>query len=63
VKHEADQVLAEITCKKLEAQQQINMLAALQKRHHIRAQTVTDRGQRVDAESGLRFARVTGWLP
>ncbi|XP_021913761.1 programmed cell death protein 7-like isoform X2 [Zootermopsis nevadensis] len=62
LKHEADQVLAEVTRKKSEAQRQINMLAALQKLRHIRAQIVTNRGQHVDAESGLRFARVTEHL-
>jgi hypothetical protein len=56
-------VLAEVTRKKSEAQRQINMLAALQKLRRIRSQMATNRGQRMDAESGLRFARVTGWFP
>lgn len=63
MKHEADQVLSEVTRKKSEAQRQINMLAALQKLRRIRAQITTNRGQHIDAESGLRFARVTGGLP
>jgi len=60
LKHEADQVLSEVTRKKSEAQRQINMLAALQKLRRVRAQMATHRGERVDAESGLRFVRVTG---
>jgi len=53
-------VLSEVTRKKSEAQRQINMLAALQKLRHVRAQMATHRGERIDAESGLRFVRVTG---
>jgi hypothetical protein len=60
LKHEADQVLSEVTRKKSEAQRQINMLAALQKLRRVRAQMATNRGEHVDAESGLRFVRVTG---
>jgi hypothetical protein len=60
LKHEADQVLSEVTRKKSEAQRQLNMLAALQKLRRVRAQIATHRGERVDAESGLRFVRVTG---
>lgn len=55
-------MLAEVTRKKSEAHRQINMLAALQKLRHARAQTATNRGEHVDAENGLRFARVTGLL-
>jgi len=62
LKHEADQVLSEVTRKKSEAQRQINMLAALQKLRHVRAQMATHRGERIDAESGLRFVRVTEHL-
>ncbi|PNF28942.1 hypothetical protein B7P43_G15266 [Cryptotermes secundus] len=62
LKHEADQVLAEVTRKKSEAQRQVNMLTALQKLRRIRAQIATNRGQRIDAESGLRFTRVTDHL-
>lgn len=62
LKHEADQVLSEVTRKKSEAQRQINMLAALQKLRRVRAQMATHRGERVDAESGLRFVRVTEHL-
>lgn len=62
LKHEADQVLAEVTRKKSEAQRQINMLAALQKLRRIRAQIATNRGQHMDTESGLRFTRVTDHL-
>lgn len=60
LKHEADQVLSEVTRKKSEAQRQINMLAALQKLRRVRTQMATHRGERIDAESGLRFVRVTG---
>jgi hypothetical protein len=60
LKHEADQVLSDITRKKSEAQRQINMLAALQKLRRVRAQMATNRGEHVDAEGGLRFVRVTG---
>lgn len=62
LKHEADQVLSEVTRKKSEAQRQINMLAALQKLRRVRAQMATNRGEHVDAESGLRFVRVTEHL-
>jgi len=53
-------VLSEVTRKKSEAQRQINMLAALQKLRRVRTQMATHRGERIDAESGLRFVRVTG---
>ena len=60
MKHEADQVLSEVTRKKAEARRQINMLKALEKLRRIRAQTATRRGQHVNAETGIRFTRVTG---
>lgn len=62
LKYEADQVLSEVTRKKSEARRQINMLSALLKLRNIRNQTAVNRGQHVDAESGLRFTRVVEHL-
>lgn len=62
LKHEADQVLSEVTRKKTEARRQLNMLKALEKLRHIRAQTAIRSGQHVNAEAGNRFTRVTEHL-
>ncbi|KAJ9574529.1 hypothetical protein L9F63_008302, partial [Diploptera punctata] len=58
LKHEADQVLSEVTRKKAEARRQLNMLKGLEKLRRIRAQVAVNRGQHVNTETGIRFTRV-----
>ena len=60
MKHEADQVLSEVTRKKAEARKQLNMLKALEKLRRIRAQTVIRRGEHINAETGDQFEKVIG---